>query len=144
MDGSLAAPSIIDVHGVDADQFDATLYKIVSGIFSQVWVVVEVLVSIPVGVPAGMHQYSSPSQFLAAEEVSVHCNCLFVLSTNNDAIQVCKPFHTYFREVLPALVAMKWAIEIGAGIGHHFDLPNLELGPLRVVFRIPPDLNNRR
>src|SRR5437660_12922227 len=100
MDGSRATPGIIDVHGVDADQFDATLYKIVSGIFSQVWVVFEVLVSIPVGVPAGMHQYSSPSQFLAAEEVSVHCNCLFVVSTNNDAIQVCKAFHTYLVNAL--------------------------------------------
>src|SRR2546430_3347047 len=69
MDGSRATPGIIDVHGVDDDQFDATLYKIVSGIFSQVWEVLEVLVSIPVGVPDGMHQYSSPSQFLAAEDV---------------------------------------------------------------------------
>src|SRR5271165_1809604 len=126
---------IINIHRVDADEFDATIYEIRSGVFRQVRVVIEVAITIPESVPASVDQHSSRAQFFAAEHIGVKREFSGVVVGANDyAIKVRKLLHTDFREIFPIGVPMKRTIQIRAGVGDHFDFGDLEFSSWTVLF----------
>src|SRR5690606_30618377 len=56
------------------------------------------------------------------------------LGADDDGFEVGELVEGELGEIVAVGVAMEWAVEVGAGVGDHLDLRDLELGAFRVDF----------
>ncbi len=89
---------------------------------------------VPMNIPTRMNQDCLVANFFLFEKRAVNRQCLSIVSANNNSFKVSERLYRNLRQILALLVSMKWAINIGACVRHHFDFANLKLCPHFVKF----------
>jgi hypothetical protein len=108
-----------------------------SGVCGQKRMALEVLFGPPMGVPAGVDQDRFAPHVQAPEGGRSDGPAAGQVPAHDDRIQVGELVERQAGEVQPAGVAVERRVKVGAGVGHHLDLADLELDAGGVV---PPRL----
>jgi hypothetical protein len=69
----------------------------------------------------------------AAEILRRNFNALSKRHTHDDRGQIDEAFQRRLAQIFPVGIAMKRAVDVGAGVRHHLDPPDLKLGAVGVV-----------
>ena len=116
--GRVASDGAVDVHRVDADQGNAGLDEPIGRLLRQVRVRgVAVGVGPPVPIPPGREQDGAPGHVLVGQ----------VRPFDHQPGNVHHPGQVEPAEVMAVGVPVERRVEVGAGVGHHVDAPDLEL-----------------
>lgn len=129
----VAVGGVIDVVGVDADQGRARLGQKLGGGAGQKGMAFEIGIGAPVASPAGVYQHRFAPQSQPFEGGVVDGSGIAARGPDHHRLQVSQGGERQFRQILPVGKAVEGAVDIGAGVGHHFDLADVELGPLSVM-----------
>src|ERR1043165_2762504 len=92
-----------------------------------------VFLSAPMPIPARMDQHRLSLHLDLPKHIFGDLGLLG--ATHDHAIEIRKGVQIKTREILPARIPMKRAIEIRSRVCHHLDLPDMKLGPGRVTCR---------
>ena len=121
------AAGVIDVDRVDADQSGLLLDQPVGGGGGQEGIPGAVALGAPVTVPAGMDQRGSAANLVGGQRVAVD-GAPPGFDSHHNAVQVGDAAKGQAGHVGRAGEAVERAVEVGAGVGHHRDAPDVELG----------------
>src|SRR5437764_30863 len=82
----------------------------------------------PMRIPPGVHQHGLAPYVVTTEPRRVK-RALFALGrADYDSFQISQGLEPIVPDILPAVVAMEWSIDVGARVRQHLDLPHLEGG----------------
>src|SRR5205807_2270293 len=123
---------VVDVQRVDADQHGTGPGEPGGGLGGQVGVSLKIRVGPPVDVPAGGDQDRLAAHVQGAEGGGVDGPAAGERPAHRDGVEVGQLFEGQLRQVLAVGVAVEGRVEVGAGVGDHLDLADVELGPRRV------------
>src|SRR5262249_22506714 len=131
VNGTSTIANVVDVVTVDPDQGNPRGGEVRRGRARDEGVALEVAVGAPGPRPAGADQHRLAAQVQAAQ-VGGGERRLAVGERDDEPLQVGERLQGQFRQVLAGGEAVEGAVEVGAGVGHHLDLADLELGARRV------------
>ena len=97
MDWSRVAACVVDVHRVDAHEFDAHIPQIDRRIFREKRMVLEVLIGAPMFIPAGMDQHGFIAKFQSFKGICIHGETGAMIGMDDDPIQVGEMFDLHLR-----------------------------------------------
>ena len=98
---------------------------------------VEVLRGRPVPIPACLHEHRASAHVEAGKGPRIDRATTFVRA-HHDGVEIRERVEIERREILPLREPMERRVDVGAGVGHHVDPPDLELGTRGVVARASP------
>src|SRR5687768_8424630 len=81
----------------------------------------------PVLTPVCVHQHRLAPYILHLKKFWTDLYTVSVVCFNDDSLEVSAPVQCYFTEIISIFIAMKGAIQVGSGIGHHFNFADLKL-----------------
>ena len=80
----------------------------------------------PMRIPPGVHQHGLAPYVVTTEPRGVK-RALFALGrADYDSFQIGHGLERIVPDILPAVVAMEWSIDVGARVRQHLDLAHLE------------------
>jgi GntR family transcriptional regulator/MocR family aminotransferase len=134
------AAGVVDVHRVDADQPGLLLGQPLGGGGGEERVAGAVPLGAPVAVPPCVDQHGSASNVVGGQHVPVDRGP--VIHPHHDAVQVGDAVEGHAGHIGRAGEAVERAVEVGAGVGHHRDPPDLEggAGPVAGGGRFPGEV----
>ncbi len=132
MDGTLAARSVVDVQGIDADQERALVAQVFRRRFGQVRMVLEVSVRAPVTIPARAHEHCLAADLARGERLPVDGATAGARHVDHHALAVGDPLERQVGKIVPVGKPMVRRVEVRARVADHLDAVDLELGSGRV------------
>ena len=85
VDGSGIAARVVDVHRVDAYEFDPAIAQMDRRLFGEEGMLLEIGIRRPMRIPAGVDEYCAPAQFLAFEIFRRHRQPAAIIRADDDA-----------------------------------------------------------
>jgi hypothetical protein len=129
----LARRHTVDVQGVDAHQDGAGPDQPLRQFAGEMRMAVEVLVRPPVPVPAGVDQDGTPSNVTFGQRQPIDGAAAARRQPRDDAVKVGQRSQRQSGHVLTVGIPMAGAVHIGAGVGDHLYLADVELRAGRIV-----------
>src|SRR5882724_3026525 len=86
----------------------------------------EVALLPPVTRPTGMNEHSLSTHVIRQKCLSIDGARLLPLHTYQNPLKIGELCQPQLGQVMPIRITMKWTIEIGARVGSHLDLADLE------------------
>jgi hypothetical protein len=131
--GARSTAGIVDVHRVDADQRRALGHQPLGRAARQERGTSPVVLGPEVAVPPGVHQHRLPSHLEREEKLTVDGAAGGSRDAHHDAFEVGHRIERSRLQVGAIGVAVEGRVEVGAGVRHHGDAPDVELGPFCVA-----------
>ncbi len=124
------------------------LYEPVSGALGEMRMSFEVRVRPPMLVPSRLEEHRPSANVARAERHFIDGRPARRVDAHDETFKIRNRLEWKLGQVLSVLVAMKWAVDIGAGVADHLDLADLEIVARRIalarLFATHPVADERR
>src|SRR5204863_3920907 len=112
---------VVDVYAVDADDGGTAVDEPIGCFGGEIGMFAEIGLAAPVTIPAGVNKHCLPFDRAAVEGGSIDGKAILPRSANDEAGVIRERSELEFGEVGAVGVAVKRAVEVGAGVGDHVD-----------------------
>src|SRR5580765_4127542 len=126
MNRTMQVRSVIDIVGINSNQFHSSLDQKLRCIAGEKRMTFEISVSTPMPVPAGLHQHRLAFQWQALKQLA-RKRTAPLRRMHQDTFQTCQGSQRQLGKIFAICKSMEWTVEVRACVGHHLDAADVEL-----------------